>query len=441
MSILVPKDAKVNIFGEAIIPPGTEEIGARAFDGNLALHSVSVPGTVKRIGDRAFADCKNLKRAELAEGIVKIGSNVFTGCGSLKELTLPDSVSDLYGWAFYKFTGLEKPVYNRSKTVLYCYPCSATEHTFIVPDKITCINSAAFIENPYLEQVILPSGLEVISNRAFIECGIRQVFVPASVKRIGTEAFWKCKNLRQMTIAGGDTVISDGALKGCPPDMNILTERAYREDERLHWFGGTLLIPVNTGYPDGGHIRDLRFQKYAAECAAGNADAMWEFAAYFRKMEEQHKFFGAAANLWACRAAQRGCADAGKWLHQWLDGKNPMNISLPSILNDSFSGCVSGKAMYYAGFLFFDLKRSYDIEEADGDGIVTVSSWCGSDEPDETGFGGEEFYDWWYLDENFKELPGIGMLHSYSYRERRDNWIRFSELHYEAAKAIRRRRA
>lgn len=217
--------------------------------------------------------------------------------------------------------------------------------------------------------------------------------------------------------------------------MQAVRKRGYNMAD---WLEGTRLIPVCPGYPDGGHIRDLSFQKYAAECAGGNADAMWEFAEYFRNLKEQHKFFGATANLWTCRAAKNGCADARKWLNQQMAGKEPVNIGLPSILNDSLSGSVSGRAMYYAGFLFFDRKRNYNIEKADGDGVVLVSSWCDSDGPDETGFGMEEYYDWWYLDENFNELPGVDMLHSFSYREKRDNWKWFAGRHTEAVKAIKR---
>ncbi|MDO4331683.1 MAG: hypothetical protein Q4C58_03240 [Eubacteriales bacterium] len=214
-------------------------------------------------------------------------------------------------------------------------------------------------------------------------------------------------------------------------------ERTYHEFEKIHRLGGSLLMPVKTGYPDGGHIRAEDFQRYAAECAEGDADAMWKFAEYFRKRKEEHNFFEAAANLWTCRAAQRGCADAKKWLDQWMAGKNPPKIWLPSILDDSFSGNVSGVAMYYAGFLFFDRKRLYSIEKADSDGVVTVSSWCDSDGPDETGFGMEDYYDWWYLDENFNELPGVDVLHSCSYRDRRDNWKWFAGRHTEAVKAIK----
>lgn len=438
MSELSGKNAVVNIFGQAIIPKGTDAIRDRAFDRNKNLKAVSVPGTVKRIGDRAFADCANLEQVELAEGIESIGRNAFTGCDGLRELILPDSIRDLDGWAFYRFTGLREPAYNRSKTILYCYPCAVREKVFQVPDGVTGINAAAFLENPHLEEVILPKGLDRIPSRAFMNCGIRKLTVPENVKTIEAGAFWGCKQLREVIVSGADTVIEDGAFLNCPWDMRLLTHRAPRIDERLHLFGHTFLRCVPVEYPKAGHWRSPRFLALARRCADGDAEAMWEFADHFERIGD-HPFYIYAANFWRYRTWQYGFGAAGTWLDRWIQ-EHP-GQAMPSILNETLSGSFSGRTLHYGGFLFFDPDRDYSIERPDSDGVVQVSSWCGDDGPDEDGFGREEYYDWWYLDENLNELPGVGYVHDFSRLDKRNHEKKFQALHDAAAAAIRRRKS
>ena len=49
MSVLSHENARVTLFGKAVIPVGTTVIGESAFAKNQQVRSVRVPGTVKRI--------------------------------------------------------------------------------------------------------------------------------------------------------------------------------------------------------------------------------------------------------------------------------------------------------------------------------------------------------------------------------------------------------
>ena len=43
---------------------------------------------------------------------------------------------------------------------------------------------------------ILPEGIEMIENEAFLECKeLKRVVIPQSVRRIGESAFYGCENL------------------------------------------------------------------------------------------------------------------------------------------------------------------------------------------------------------------------------------------------------
>ena len=434
MEKLMRKDAKVDLWGSAVIPRGVQHICPRAFDGNKALRAVHIPGTVKLIDSRAFADCPNLKTVILDEGIETIAGNVFTGCSALTKLVLPDSIRELDGWAFYQFTGLQAPAYSRSGTILYCYPCTAKEPVFTVPDHVTKINAAAFLGNPHLQQVNLPESITVLHRRSFLDCGLRRIVIPASVKRIEQCAFWSCKDLQEVVLLGDDTVIADGAFFRCPWGLKLTTAHTLRLDERLHLFGSTFLKPVRLDIPEKDHSQDRAFLRLAQACAAGDADAMWAFADYFAGLGD-HPFHACAANFWRYRAYQYGCTAALSWLEQWL-ADHPEK-AMPSVFDENLDGTYSGERLRAAGFLFFDPERSYSLSGKDADGVVEVNAWCGDDGPDEDGFGREEYYDWWFLDEHLNPVPGVDMIHSYSRQDKRANEAKFQAYHDWAAAAIR----
>ena len=69
MSVLSHENARVTLFGKAVIPAGTTVIGESAFAKNQRVRSVRVPGTVKRIERWAFDACENLTAVILDEGI------------------------------------------------------------------------------------------------------------------------------------------------------------------------------------------------------------------------------------------------------------------------------------------------------------------------------------------------------------------------------------
>ena len=285
MEKLMKQNATVDLLGRAVISRSIRHICPYAFDGSNALRSVHVPGTVKKIDTRAFADCVNLKAVTLDEGITSIAGNVFTGCSALRSLVIPDSIQQLDGWAFYQFTGLQEPAYNRSKTILYCYPCTATEPVFTVPTHVKRINAAAFLGNPHLQQVKLPEGLAELETRTFLDIGIRRVIVPASVKRIQARAFWNCKNLEEVVILGKETVIEEEAFFCCPQNLKITSSHTPRLDEQLHLLGRTFLVPVRLDPPKKDHSKNPAFLRLANACASADAHAMWEMAAFLMRWE------------------------------------------------------------------------------------------------------------------------------------------------------------
>lgn len=82
---------------------------------------------------------------------------------------------------------------------------------------------------------------------------------------------------------------------------------------------------------------------------------------------------------------------------------------------------------------FFEADRQYTLRGVDTQGVVEAFSWESEDGPDEDGFGSENYYDWWYLNEHLILPDGVGYISSYSTLDKRNNEKKFRELHDRVA--------
>ena len=434
MSILLHKNARVDLFGNAVIPAGTTVIGRMAFHKCERLRRVQIPGTVERIEERAFAGCENLRSILLDEGVQSIEDLAFSG-RDLHEIILPDSVRQVSRAAFNLCEGLTKPVYNRSGTVLYAYPRNAEERIFTVPARVKRINPGAFQDTPHLQEVILPVGLEVLERWTFSGCGLRRLSIPKSVKRVCSCAVWGCRSLEVIEIQGEDTVLEDLIAYRCD-GYKLVTRGNYPIDGLFRATAGTFLQKCAASVPED-FRETAEFLALAQRCAEGDPDAMWAMGNHFAGLGAQ-PFYELASNFWRYRAYQRGSSDAKVWFRHWTEENGGQRM--PALMNEMLTGNFDGKLLRAMGFLFFDPNRSYTIERTDADGVAEVSSWSSTEGPDEDGFGMEECYDWWYLSEDLQEQPGVGYIHDFSRLDKNNNRERFQALHDAVADAVRKRR-
>ena len=432
--VLSAKDARVKPNGEAIIPEGTAEIGFGAFQRNKQLRCVKLPSSVKKINSRAFAECENLERVLLNEGLEVIEGNVFSGCSSLKTLIFPDSLKEVHAYAFY-CTSLTEPVYNRSGDILHHYPSGNPDVSFTVPPQVKTLFEGAFFRTSKLEEVILPEGLQRIECRAFLETDVKRVTVPSSVSSISEKAFWGCPRLELVDFRCGEDALDGQIFHACPRlEMLIDGQKASFEQE-LRLKGISLLgQPRYMSVPEGDFWGKRRFVELAQRCAGGNAEAMMEFAEHFESLGAD-EFFARAANFWRYRAYLYGSPRAKECIDICLM-EHPRQ-QIPSIITEKLYGSAMGNKFRALGFLFFEPDREYSLMGKDENGIVEVCSWCGEEGPDEDGFGREELYDWWYLDEHLNPIPGVKMIHNHSRHERRAFAKRFEQQYETALKAVK----
>lgn len=412
--------------GRLVIPDGTEEIPSRMFDGfifskdgNISrIVTVVIPASVKNIGERAFGDCKNLQEVILAEGVERIASNAFTGCEKLKKVQLPASIKKIDGWAFYR-SGLAEPVFSADGKKLVYYPQTWECYEYRVPEGVEELGSCAFIEAKQLMKVILPQSLKRICSRAFMNCGFTEIAVPEDVV-IEREAF-----------ANFDHGIR--LIRG--NSMNALDEKL----EYCRCIGIPFLQRQRMKAPKESYWKEDDFRALAQQCAAGSVEAMEEMSNFFSaraKKDAEIPFYQCAAQFWRMRAYRYGSEIARQYLLEWSEANPNARMSAPA-LDENLDGAAYGEVLNALGFLFFESEREYNLFGIDEHGVVQVSAWESEEPPDEDGFGREECYDWWYLNE-FLSLPkGVGYIHSYSFHDKRCNEKRFQALHDQVVAAVR----
>lgn len=354
-----------------------------------------------RIPKEAYRAVPGLTHAELPRRVREIGDGAFADNPLLERITLPDTVAQMGSHVFANCPGLKEPVLNVSKTVLYHYPQSATERIFRVPWGVHTVETTAFGENPWLEEVVLPDTVTRLAYQAFCGSNIRCVTISSNVREIREKTFVGCSRL-QKVILKGDTKIAPGAFPGAPDRLRILGPGGpFPTDEKFWAIGKTMLRAELGELPDGAHTKDPAFRILARGCGKGRAEHMWELGAYFDRLfaEQGHPFFSRAAAHWRYMACLNGVPEAKIWFNHW-EAENP-DTPIPAVLDESRSGkALDGRYWHYLGYLDIEPVCRYDVSPTGNAGITLVRR-----HPYEGGFWESGLYQTTYLDEYLNTLP------------------------------------
>lgn len=413
------------------IPSLFDTVGPEALKDCLQLERLVIPGTVKKIEHGAFENCVNLREVVLEEGIEELGRYLFTGCERLHQITVPNSVKRVTPDSFQKIPNLKLPVLNASGTeYIYCPP-KLGEKKVTIPHGVRIIQRQAFDDFSALEEVILPNTLERIEWSAFQYTSLKRVTLPESVTYVSGSSFYGCGSLEQVDIRCDSTAIQPFAFAECPC-LRLPYASPSQYIECMQMQGKSLFrFPEKRELPGDGHEADPRFLECAAGCLMGKQEAMEQMADYFHgKQEDGHPFYLLAERFWRMRLYYLGNQKAKQWFFDWItahpDTQIEVAASVPIPRGD-------GAVLHALGFLFFDPHRYYYAQNPDDCGIVEVSAYAESSDPDDDGFGSENYYDWWYMTENLAMVPGSGCAHSYSNLDKNSNEQRFETLHDLAA--------
>ena len=310
-------------------------IEAKACENMPNLDKVDLSGCseLKTIDNYAFKNCKKLDTILLPDNIEEIGRYAFFGCNNLSRIDLPESLTWIGRYAFNEtkqmnvyfkasvlpanletnwdkgisgyYLGVEDKITNgdwvyaltkdgRASVIAYqgsdeeiklstidgyevvsiggsAFKGNNTLKSITLPETITGIYRGAFADTPALEQVNLPSNLEILDAEAFKNSGVSKVVIAddSKLKTIGKYAFAETKNLDTFTVPAGVQRISEYAFwRSGISNISIEEKSSLRELERFVFAESsleTINLPENlvtvgdSAFRETLNLRGIRF--------------------------------------------------------------------------------------------------------------------------------------------------------------------------------------
>ena len=140
-------------------------VPVRAVSDSAFMHCsasvINLPSTIKEIGNYAFSFCLNLKEVNMPDDVLRIGEGAFRNCYRLEKIKIPTGIKSIAPKTFY-----------------------------------SCFS---------LKRIDIPNGVEVIEDDSFSYCGIERIYIPSSVKMLGSwnrskDVFIGCSNMTHIEV-------------------------------------------------------------------------------------------------------------------------------------------------------------------------------------------------------------------------------------------------
>jgi hypothetical protein len=164
------------------LPDSVTTIGVGAFEACRSLSIMTLPPNAgfTAIPDSLFGECADLESITIPKSVTSIGEFVFQGCSALTEINVAADNS--------AFSSEDGVLYDAGKTLLIRHPAGRLG-ALDIPDSVTQIGGYAFVDSTQLTGVSIPDSVESIGMYAFFNCNhpsLTQIVLPGSVESIGS---------------------------------------------------------------------------------------------------------------------------------------------------------------------------------------------------------------------------------------------------------------
>lgn len=203
--------------GKVVIPDGIWQIGVGAFKNCVEMTGISFPDSVTALDYSAFEGCTLLDDVKLPAELCYISSWLFRDCTSLKKLELPGKFGVVYEGAFENTPWLQSQLKDNEPFILgeTLYDGSQCSGTLLV-EGVTTIAGGAFRGNTALNAITIKEGVNYLGMEAFYKCyNLKHVTLPAGLQTIGEGCFSNCQSLESIVIPEGVKIIRRKVFYNC----------------------------------------------------------------------------------------------------------------------------------------------------------------------------------------------------------------------------------
>lgn len=184
---------------------GVKTVGNSAFEGCTSLTNISLPDKLSTIGHAAFSGCEAIEKIVLPDSITMLSNSLFADCTSLSDITLSGRTEQIGDSTFYGCMYLD---------------------TITLPHTLKSIGSYAFYDCLFMNYISFPQALQSIGEYAFAETGLISVTIPQRFTYISEGMFENCRGLHYINVAGGMKSelkrIESNAFAGCDEIRHLL---------------------------------------------------------------------------------------------------------------------------------------------------------------------------------------------------------------------------
>lgn len=264
---------------------------------NDSREAIDIPDSITEIGEFAFAR-SGLSNIVIPDGVSKIGYAAFYHCNNLTDVVIPATVTEIGASAFDNTPWLQKWEQSGNGDflvvgdgILLAY--RGSNDVVSIPDTVKSIGAGALKNHTEIEKVILPDSVEIIGegafagcnkltgieggnlvrqikDRAFADCPLQEIRIPASVETIGLKAFAVADSVKS---AKTGVVIFEGTSL---PELSYekSSGKIYNDSYRGLAFEGvdTAVVPKNVGSLDN-TILDEKLSGFRGVIRTAQTDA------------------------------------------------------------------------------------------------------------------------------------------------------------------------
>lgn len=212
------------------------KIGEAAFQDNTTITSVTIPDSVTEIGANTFADCTNLTSVNYKGDWSNL--TIQSGNPAVEDAAKDAANEQLFDFEFTP---------DNTAVIVKHYRGAAADVT--IPSRykgkpVTAINNTAF-PNSAVTSVTIPDSITSIPDAAFVNCSqLTNISIPNSVTYIGFSAFSSCTSLKSITLPSSLRTIGNSAFADCPSLMTVTYPGSKKQWDKITGKDQLLNIPL-----------------------------------------------------------------------------------------------------------------------------------------------------------------------------------------------------